>query len=76
MGFPRSANSIPSGQAAVARLRDTRVGRELIINRSEQHMQITDQTLPNIRKIPQRESNLPVIASQYCSNRPFPGKKL
>ena len=52
MGFPRSANSIPGGQAAMARLRDTRVGKELIIKRSEQHMQITDQMLPNIRKIP------------------------
>lgn len=52
VGFPRSANSIPSGQAAVARWRDTRVVKELIRNRSEQHMRIIDQTLPNIRKIP------------------------
>lgn len=50
VGFPRSANSIPSGQAAMARLKDMRVGKELIMNRREQHLRIIEQTLPNIGK--------------------------
>lgn len=50
--FPRSANNIRSGQAAVARMEDTKVQKELIMNRGEQHVHIVGQALPNIGKTP------------------------
>lgn len=60
---PRAANNIPSDQAAMARLKDMGLGKESIIKRRKQHMHIIDQTRPNVGKILQRESNLPVTAS-------------
>lgn len=39
-GFPGSANSIPSDQAAMARLKDTGTGKESIIKRRGQHTHI------------------------------------
>lgn len=53
VGLPRSANNIPVTRL-MARLDDTRVGKELVIQKGS-NTQVRDQTLAN-RKSLQRES--------------------
>lgn len=64
MGFSRSANNILSDQAAKARLKDARVGKDFIIKRREQHMHIIGQTLQTFESFLRgSETSQPLLVS-------------
>lgn len=51
-GFPRAANNIRGGHAAVVGLEDVRAGRGFVTNRREQQRRSRGQVPPSIGGIP------------------------